>query len=110
MKIRIDGNEIQKVKEHFKKRTDSEIRQAINNGTELGSEDIKAIQSKHDFECQKTINKFFTLGPKELNRLELSFNLNGWRSGYTKPTIKSKKLKNRARNKIARKSRRDNRK
>lgn len=50
------------------------------------------------------------LGPKQLQNAGLYLDTSdGWRAGYTKPTIQARKEKNRLKNKMSRKSRRTNR-
>lgn len=53
---------------------------------------------------------FNNFGPKTLFRMEAFSDMSGgWRAGHTKPTVESRKEKNRMKNKVARKSRRINR-
>lgn len=48
-------------------------------------------------------------GPKRLMKMGLLEDKFSWRAGFTKPTIESRKAKNRKKNKLARKARRANR-
>lgn len=52
--------------------------------------------------------KILIAGPKAHSRMGL-FTEAGWHEGYTLPTIEQRKAKRRAKNKVARKSRRVNR-
>lgn len=110
MKTRIDGHELQKVKDHFSRLAQREVDLALADSVDLKEDDIKAIHSKHEFEAQMRIDKIFTLGPKELHRLGFALDKGSHRNGYTRPTAESKKASNRAKNKMARKSRKANRK
>lgn len=50
------------------------------------------------------------MGPKKLHRSKLGDSEQGWREGYTKPTIEQRKAERRKKNKAARKARQKQRK
>jgi len=77
----------------------------LNEFTKL-VDNVKKQYNISDEEAEKYV---ISLGPKKLKKLNTFEDPNGWRAGYTKPTVMKKKLNNKKKNKEARKARRKNR-
>jgi hypothetical protein len=110
--VTIDGNKIQEIKDHFQEQSKREIDRAVNDPDteELTDEDIESIKNKWKYLSNTKISQVLELGPEKLFKSGMSIESDGWREGYTKPLIKDLKSKRRAKNKVARVSRKVNRK
>lgn len=109
--VRIDGNKIGEIKDYYDEQAKREIAKAINDPDteELKDDDIQAIKNKWKFQANEHISVLFTLGPKKLHKLGFTLDPNGWRTGYTKAPIENRTKPRRAKNKLARKTRREQR-
>lgn len=110
--VKIDGRKIQEIKDRFEEMALNEIDRAVNDPDtdELVDDDIKAINEKWKFVANKEIEKIKRMNPEKIFKSGLAVTSDGWREGYTKPSLESRKTKRRAKNKLARKSRKENRK
>ncbi len=108
--LNIDGNKIQELRDHYGKKAEREIMLAKNDDTELSDEDIKVIENKYEYEAEQSIQKILSLSPEKMFKLGLSHNSEGWRTGYTTSPISKRVEKRRKQSKIAKKTKRKNRK
>lgn len=110
--VKIDGNAIQQIKDHFEEMAKREIAQAINDPeTDLKDDDIEAIKNKFKFQSNQKVTQLVQMGPKRMIQMDIGHIVGtGWREGYTKSFVKDRVSKRRAKNKIARKSRKIQRK
>lgn len=106
----VDKEKIEEIKNNYQMRTKSEIETAKEDNADFSSEDESKIRSKFELEEKASIQKLFDLGPKKLFKLGLSNNPHGWRRGITKSPTSSTVPKRRKQNKIARKTRAQQRK
>jgi hypothetical protein len=109
--VRVDGNKIQEIRDRFVELAEREIKQA-NDDTEtpeLKEDDLTAIHNKWKFASQAEINKLMSMSPEKLFKSGMAVASQGWRQGYTKPTLKSRTDKRRTKNKAARKARKQQR-
>jgi hypothetical protein len=109
--VRIDGYKIQEIKDYHSEQSKREIAKAINDPEtdELKDDDIEAIKNKWKYMSNQQVQKLLDINPERLYKLGFAHQPNGWRAGYTKPTLASRVAKRRAKNKIARVSRKINR-
>lgn len=106
--VRIDGNAIQQIKDHFEEMAKREIAKAVNDPEtdDLQDDDIEAIKNKYKFMSNQKVAQLLEIKPKRLVQMEIGHIMgSGWREGYTKSPIKKRVEKRRKQNKIARKSR-----
>lgn len=105
--VRIDGNKLQEVRDHHEMMAQNEIAQAKADADteELTESDILAIEQKWLFQTDQLIDNIVNTNPEKIFKNGFALDANGWREGYTKPLIKDKTAKRRAKNKLARKSR-----
>lgn len=109
--VRVDGNAIQQIKDHFQEMAKREIARAVNDPeTELQDDDIEAIKNKYKFMSNQKVSQLLKINPKRLIQMEIGhITGSGWREGYTKPLIKDRIKKRRAKNKVARRTRKEQR-
>jgi hypothetical protein len=88
---------------------DQEIAKAREANADLKDDDVEAIKSKYTFMALQEMKRVSDMGPKKLFQYGFAEDVNGWRTGYTKPSLASRVKERRARNKSARKARRINR-
>jgi hypothetical protein len=105
--VRLDGKKLQEIKDGYSEQSKREIAKAVNDPDteELTVEDTEAIKNKWQFAANREIEKLKKIGPQRLFRLGFAHDANGWRAGYTKPTLESRTTKRRTQNKNARKAR-----
>ena len=110
--VRVDGTYIQEIKDHFSEMAKREIAIASNDPKteELNDDDIAAIHSKYKYQANQKIFQLMDMKPEKLFKMGLTADSSGWREGYTKPLIKDRKAKSRAKRKMARKTRQQQRK
>lgn len=102
--IKIDGHKIQEVKDYFNNFAEREIDNAKADDIELKKDDILAIKNKHSYNAMSRISQIFDFGPKKLFKMGFTLDPNGWREGYTKPSLKIRVQKRRDRKKFAKKT------
>ena len=109
--VRVDGNVIGQIKDHYQELAKREIARAVNDPeTDLKDDDIEAIKNKYKYQSNMKIAQLLELNPKRLVQMDIGhITGSGWREGYTKPLIKDRAKKRRVKNKIARKTRREQR-
>lgn len=108
--MKVDGNKIQELKDHYMKKADQDIRLAKDKNPEMSDEEVTIIQDKYNREAEHSIQKILALSPEKMFKLGFSFESEGWRSGYTKSTVKKRAERRHKQNKAARKQRRKNNK
>ncbi len=109
--VKVDGKKLQEVKDRFQEYIKREIAKAINDpDTDLKDDDVEAIKNKWKFVSKKEIEKIVSMGPEKLFKSGFALVSDGWREGYTKPLIKDRTTKRRTKNKIARRTRKEQRK
>ena len=108
--LRVDGHKLQEIKDHYQEMAKREIARAVNDpDTDLKDDDIEAIKNKYKYQSNQKIAQLLEIGPKRLFNLGMAFEADGWRTGYTKAPIKNRVAPRRAKNKQARKTRREQR-
>jgi hypothetical protein len=118
--IRPDGNKIQEIKDHFTKLGDQEIIRMRNHlreveedpERELMEDEVAQARQKFKYQEIQYLYNLLMMQPKQLHMSGFGFNtegVDGWRTGYTKSPIKKRVQKRRTQNKIAAKSRREQR-
>jgi hypothetical protein len=121
MTIRPDGNKIQEIKDHFKKLGDSELAQMLKKvreveedpERELMENEINDVRQKHEFQSAQYLYQIMMMQPEKLFKSGWGFNtegVDGWRNGYTKSPIKKRVQKRRTQKKLAKITRRQQRK
>ena len=105
--VTVDGHAIQEIKNHFQEMAKREIAQAVNDpDTDLQDDDIEAIKNKYKYQSNQKVAQLLELKPKRLVQMGIGhISGSGWREGYTKSPIKKRVEKRRKQNKIARASR-----
>ena len=106
----VDKDKIEEIRENYRNKADHEIELAKKENDSFGDSDENKIRNKYAYEEEQSIQKIYRLGPKRLFQLELSDNPNGWRRGYTKSPIRKGVERRRKQNKMARKTRAQQRK
>jgi len=104
--IHVDGNKLQEVKDHYQKMIDDEILIKEKDGKELSEKEKNSIHNKYTFQLTDRLTQILSWGPKKMFKYGFSKEVNGWREGYTKSTVKSRTEQRRKKNKAARKARR----
>lgn len=108
--MKVDGNKIQELREHYEKKAEREILIAKHKNNDISEDDINDIKNKYISESEKSIKKILALSPEKMFKLGFSHDSDGWRSGFTKSTVAKRAEKRHKRNKAARKQKRKNRK
>ena len=119
--IRPDGNKIQEIKDHFGLLVANECSSTLatlrkeeeDPERELTQHETDQIKQKHQYELTRTLFTVMMMQPEKMHKSGYGFNtegVQGWRNGYTKPTIAKRKAQNRKTNKLARLARRAARK
>jgi hypothetical protein len=109
--LRIDGNKLQEIKDHYQEMAKREIAQAVNDPeTDIQDDDIEAIKNKYKYQSNQKISEILKIGPEKLFKMGFALDANGWRTGYTKAPIEKRVQKRRTQNKLARKTRQAQRK
>ena len=104
--VRIDGNKLQEIKDHFQEQAQREIAKAVQDpDTELKDDDIEAIKNKWKFQSNHVIQSVLELGPEKQFKQGYALDPSGWRAGYTKPTIAQRTTPRRAKNKASKQAR-----
>jgi hypothetical protein len=101
----VDKDKIEEIRQNYREKAEHEISLKKKNDETFGSTEEETIKEKFNRESDQTINQIMNMGPKRLFQLNLSDNPNGWRRGYTKSPIGKGVAKRRKRNRMARKSR-----
>lgn len=107
--VRLNIKKLEEIVNAGQAYAEQEIRDAKAAGTEMTEDDENAIRQKYSYLTQREIKGLINMGPQKLFKLGLTEDVQGWRSGYTKPTLASRKKERRAKNKLARKARKVNR-
>jgi hypothetical protein len=108
--VKIDGSKIQEIKDHYLQQAENELVQADKDpDTELSDDDILAVQSKWEFQANDAIQKIMNGSPEKIFKAGFALDPNGWRAGYTKPLIKDKTAQRRKKTKLAKQTRRTQR-
>ena len=110
--IRVCGKKIKEIYDYYQEIAKKEIEDNINNPdtTEFSDIEKEAIYNKYKQEANNRVSELKDMKPKRLFKLGLAAASDGWREGYTKQSIEKRSESRRMRNRIARKSRRTNRK
>ena len=119
--IRPDGHKIQEIKDHFEKLGDAELVTMLKKvreveedpERELMENEVNDVRQKYQYQSTKYLYHILMMQPEKLYKSGWGFNtegVDGWRTGYTKPTIKSRVQKRRTLTKIAKATRRQQRK
>lgn len=119
--IRPDGNKIQEIKDHFKKLGDAELAKMLKKvreveedpERELMENEVNDVRQKFQYQEIQYLYSVMNMQPEKLHKSGFGFNtegVDGWRTGYTKSPIKKRVQKRRTQNKIARATRRQQRK
>ena len=104
--VKIDGNKLQEVKDHYLKMAENEI---LGLKDEPTDEQIATINKRYQIECERTITGIVNAGPEKIFKNGFAVDPNGWRAGYTKKTIQQRTAPRRARNKRAKQARKQTR-
>jgi hypothetical protein len=105
--VKIDGNKIQEIKDHYLQQAENELAQAKKDpDTELSDDDILAVQSKWEFQSIQAVASIVNAGPEKIFKAGFALDPNGWRAGYTKSLIKDKTAQRRKKTKLSKQTRR----
>ena len=121
MTIRPDGHKLQEIKDHFTRLGDAELANMLKKvreveedpERELMENEINDVRQKHQFQQTQYLYTILEMNPEKLFKSGFGFNTegqDGWRTGYTKSSIKKRVQKRRAQKKAGKITRRAQRK
>lgn len=104
--VKVDNKYLDEITKHYRNAADVEIHKLGDNPDK---EQVAEIEQKFGTQAVNNIVYIMSLPPKKQFKMGITVDTNGWRAGYTKPTLESRTEKRRRKNKAARISRRNNR-
>jgi hypothetical protein len=108
--VRIDGNKLQEIKDHYLMMAENEVAKAkADPDKELSDSDITAIEHKWLQESNRTILGVTSANPEKIFKNGFALDANGWREGYTKSFIKDRVTARRTKKKLGKKTRQSQR-
>lgn len=103
--IKFDWLKIEQLKANFDDAAEKEIEA---KGEEVTEDEVEDIRAKYMNQCNQLVRHIIHMGPKRLHRNEFLLS-EGWRTGFTKPTLQKRTAARRKKNKAARLARRSQR-
>lgn len=107
-RIRLSSDKIEEVVSYFESITAQEL-EVAESKDDFTDEIKQGIVLRNEIKRDNAIAQLKSMSPKRLFLLGLDEEADGWRQGYTKPTIEKRKSANRKKNKQAKQARRINR-
>lgn len=103
--VKVSHKYLEEITKHYRDAADREI---MKLGETPSPEEVKEIEQKFGSQAVNNVAYILSLPPKKIFKMGLAVDPDGWRAGYTKPTLEKRKQERRKKNKSARTARREN--